>query len=140
VTGSLTLQEALRNRTRTFAMAVVRLSADLPLTAASRVIGNQLLRSATSVAANYRSCGRARSHRDFVSRIAIVLEEADETLFWLELIGEATALDPKLLEPLIKEAGELVLIFSAPQATATRRRRPGSGKAPVVAPDPSMNR
>src|SRR3981081_984804 len=79
----------LRARTKRFALAVVRLVSMPPKTEAGRIIGRQLLRSATSVAANYRSAGRARSRKEFGARIGVALEEADESLFWLELLTES---------------------------------------------------
>jgi four helix bundle protein len=123
---AISLQEGLRNRTKAFAREIIRLLGDLPRTQVARVLGDQLLRSATSVAANYRAAGRSRSRRDFISRIGIVLEEADESLYWLELMVDAEVGVSNRLQPLIKEASELVLIFAASQATVTNRRRPGS--------------
>ena len=79
----------LQDRTKRFAVAVVRFFSRLPKTEAASVIGRQLLRAGTSVAANYRSACRARSAADFISKISIVLEETDETLFWLELLVDA---------------------------------------------------
>ena len=79
-----TPQEELRQRKRQFACRVIRLFRSLPGTGEAQVIGKQLLRSATSVAANYRAAGRARSPAEFTSRIGVVLEEADDSQFWLE--------------------------------------------------------
>ena len=121
-----TPQEALRRRTKAFALGVVRLISDGSSGEIDRVIGRQLLRSSTSVAANYRSAGRARSRREFVSRIGVVLEEADESLFWLELLEELKY-RPGMTALLRKEAHELVSIFSASYETARRQsRRPRS--------------
>ena len=128
------LQRVLRDRTKKFACDVIRLIGEASSAQVSRVLTNQLLRSVTSVAANYRACGRARSQRDFVSRIGVVLEEADESQFWIEMLEEAGVFDRPRLQPLLKEAGELVLIFSASQATATKRRRV-SPPVPRRAPD-----
>jgi four helix bundle protein len=81
--------KALQERTRSFALRVLRVFRSLPDYRESRILGQQLLRSATSVAANYRSACRARSRPDFLSKLGVVEEEADETLFWLEFIAEA---------------------------------------------------
>ena len=81
-------------------------------------MGKQLLRSGTSVGANYRAVCRARSKPEFIARIGVVAEEADETIFWLELIEETKILNPKQLDEILKEAGELSAIFSASHKTA----------------------
>jgi four helix bundle protein len=88
----------------------------------AQVLGKQILRCGTSVAANYRSVCRARSKAEFVARVGIVAEEADETVFWLELIGETGTVEPEKLENLLKEAKELAAIFTASQHTAKGRR------------------
>ena len=113
-----TPQEELRNRTKTFAYRVIRLFRKLPKNAEAQIIGKQLLRSATSVAANYRAAGRARSQADFVSKIGVVLEEADEALFWLECLRDNAIMKPELLSELCEEAEQLVAIFSASRETA----------------------
>jgi four helix bundle protein len=110
----------LRARTKRFALAAVRLISVPSKTEAGRIIGRQLLRSATSVAANYRSACRARSRKEFGARIGVVLEEADETRFWLELLTEAELLLAPQIDGLIREATELVKIFSAAYRTASR--------------------
>ena len=109
--------ELLKKRTKKFAMEIVRLFRTLPRTDEARVIGRQLLRSATSVAANYRSVCRARSRPDFISKIGIVVEEMDETVFWLEMLCEARIVPAQRLTSLSKEAGELFAIFTASQLT-----------------------
>ena len=81
-------------------------------------MGRQLLRSGTAVAANYRAVCRARSKAEFVAKIGIVLEEADETVFWLEMLVEAGIVRSERMEPLLKEANELLAIFAASQRTA----------------------
>ena len=86
----------LQDRTKRFAVAVVRFFSRLTKTEAARVIGRQLLRAGTSVAANYRAAWRARSAADFISKISIVLEETDETLFWLELLVDAGIIEPTI--------------------------------------------
>src|SRR5258708_4939709 len=96
VAGS-TNSDDLKRRTKSFALMAIRVCQSLPRSQASTVITRQLLRSATSVGANYRAVCRARSTADFVSRLGIVLEEADEILFWLELIIESGATHPEKL-------------------------------------------
>jgi len=86
------------------------------------VTGRQFLRSGTSLAANYRAACRARSAADFISKISVVVEETDETLFWLEVLVEAELAKKSLVEPLMKECQELLKLFSASLATAKRNR------------------
>jgi four helix bundle protein len=117
VAGSTTSDE-LKRRTKSFALMAIRLCQELPRGQASTVITRQLLRSSTSVGANYRAVCRARSTADFVSKLGIVLEEADETLFWLELLIESGVADPHKTAPLLREANELVSIFVASLRTA----------------------
>ena len=112
----------LQDRTKRFAVAVVRFFSRLPKTEAARVIGRQLLRAGTSVAANYRAACRARSAADFISKISIVLEEADETLFSLELLVDADIIESRLTSRLSAECHELLKIFSASLATAKANR------------------
>jgi four helix bundle protein len=114
-------------------LSVVRLIGIGAVRDAERVIGRQLLRAATSVAANYRSAGRARSRREFSSRIGVVLEEADESLFWLELLEELKY-RPEMTEALRREARELVSIFSASYETA--RRHPRAPADPQITRSP----
>ena len=116
--AATTNSDALKDRTKRFAVLVIHLCQSFPRSPASTVITRQLLRSATSVGANYRAVCRARSSADFVSKLGIVLEEADETLFWLELLIESGAAHPDKTAPLLKEANELVSIFVASLRTA----------------------
>ena len=106
-------KEDLRNRTREFAISIVRTVASLPKNRITDVLGYQLLKSGTSIGANYREACRARSRADFLSKIGIVEQEADETLYWLELLEEMSLLDPRESELLRKEANELLSIFVA---------------------------
>jgi four helix bundle protein len=94
----------------------------LPRSDEARIIGKQLLRSATSVAANYRAAGRSRSRAEFISKIGIVVEEADETVFWLELLIETDVVKRMNIETLLCEANELLAIFAASQRTAKANR------------------
>ena len=114
--------KALQNRTKAFAVRIVKAFSRLPKDEAVRVIGRQLLRSGTSLAANYRAACRARSAADFISKISVVAEETDETLFWLELLVEAEFAKNSLVQPLMNECTELLKIFSASLATAKRNR------------------
>ena len=108
----------LKIRTKQFAIRVIRLSRALPRNEEARVLGKQLLRSATSVGANYRGACRSRSRAEFIAKLGVVLEEADETVFWLELLFEADIVGQARLAPLIKEAEELTSIFVASLRTA----------------------
>lgn len=118
VSGTTSKPEALRNRTKRFAMRIIRLFQHLPRSAEAQVLGKQLLRAGTSVGANYRAAGRARSKAEFVAKIGIVVEEADETIFWLECLMESGIVKPDLLKDLLAEANELVAIFAASRRTA----------------------
>ena len=110
----------LRERTKEFALRILRLCDALPKTDAARAIGRQLLRSGTSVAANYRAVGRARSRAEFVAKMGVVVEEADETVFWLELLADSGMVPKARLDELSREGNELVAIFVASQKTAKR--------------------
>lgn len=104
----------LRVRTKLFARRVIRLYCALPKNdAAAQIIGKQTLRSGTSVGANYREAYRARSRAEFISKIGDCLKEADETLYWLELLLEENFLTAAKLEPLMKENDELLAILTA---------------------------
>ena len=110
--------EELRNRTKLFALTVVKLFKALPKTGEAQVLGKQVLRCGTSVAANYRAVCRARSRAEFVSRIGIVVEEADETVFWMELLVDSAVVPARRMNGLLTEARELTAIFTASQQTA----------------------
>src|ERR1700694_2945889 len=112
----------LQDRTKKFALRIISAFSRLPKTEEARVLGRQFLRSGTSVAANYRAACRARSAADFISKISTVAEEADETLFWLELLLEADLVPAKVVGSLLVECEELVKIFSASVATAKANR------------------
>jgi four helix bundle protein len=119
-------KEELKKRTKKFALMIIKLVEDLPNTKAGYTIGDQIIRSGTSVGANYRAACRSRSDADFISKITVVEEESDETLYWLELISEAELLAKEKLQPIIKEADELTAIFTASGKTARQnspRRR-----------------
>lgn len=118
----VTKQEELRNRSKQFAISIVKSFRLLPKTDEARTIGRQLLRSATSVAANYRAAGRSRSRAEFISKISTVVEEADEAVFWLEMLSDSEIVRKKEIEPLLAEANELLAIFAASQRTAKANR------------------
>jgi four helix bundle protein len=114
--------EQLKIRSQKFALDVINFTKDLERDQASKVLGNQLLRAATSVGANYRTACRARSKADFISKITIVEEEADECVYWLELIDMAMLKPTEQIVPLKKEASELTAIFTASGKTAKENR------------------
>jgi four helix bundle protein len=117
------LDEAeLKARTKRFALDVIGAVETLPSGATARTIGNQLLRAGMSVGANYRAACRGKSKPDFISKLGIALEEADECLYWMELLGEAKILPVEKLEGLRREANELVAIFHASIKTARSSR------------------
>ncbi len=115
--------DELRLRSKAFAVRVVKLCRAMPHNAETRVVESQILRSATSIAANYRAVCRARSHADFVSKIGIVVEETDETIFWLELLVDLEIFVSSRVQPLLNEANELLAIFAASQLTAKQRAK-----------------
>ena len=117
---NLSKQEKLRDRTKRFALRIIRLFRHLPQATEAQVLGKQLLRSGTSIGANYRAAGRARSKAEFISKMGIVVEEADETVFWIECLIESGIVKPELLVDLLSEANELIAIFAASQRTALR--------------------
>ncbi len=102
----------LRERTTEFALRIVKLYQSLPKSNEAQVLGKQVLRSGTSVGANYRESQRAKSDADFINKLGSVLQEADETAFWLELIVRAGIMPAKRLEPLRKETDELIAILT----------------------------
>ena len=116
------VQRDLRDRTKAFALDAIQLVESLPRTRTGDVVGRQLLRAGTSVAANYRSACRARSRKEFIAKMGIVLEEADESQFWLEVVEERSMLRLEVTRPLLTEAGELVAIIVSSIQTARGRR------------------
>ena len=115
---SLDKHQELRRRTKDFALRVMRMCRTIPSTRETNIINNQILRSATGVAANYRAVGLARSKAEFISKLGIVLEEADETVFWLELLSDSGIIPASKLRELMAEGNELVAIFLASRKTA----------------------
>ncbi|MEO8148263.1 MAG: four helix bundle protein [Bacteroidia bacterium] len=113
--------EAFKQRTKTFALRTIKLFHSLPKTDEARIIGKQLLRSSTSVAANYRAACRARSEAEFHSKISIVVEEADESAFWMELIIEADIMKKERVDSLLKEANEILAVMSKARSTTSKK-------------------
>jgi four helix bundle protein len=105
--------ESLKLRTKHFALRLIKMFQLLPKTDEARIIGKQLLRSATSVAANYRAANRARSQAEFYAKIVIVVEETDETLFWLEILEESNIVSKDKLKEIKQESEEILKIVSA---------------------------
>jgi four helix bundle protein len=108
----------LHIRAKHFAIKIIKLIGRLPRTTEVKILGTQLIRSGTSVAANYRAACRARSKAEFVAKLGTVVEEADETVFWLELLVESGIVGGAQMDDLLKEASELRAIFSASRRTA----------------------
>ncbi len=108
----------LKQRTKQFALRVMKLVGALPENSLGRPIGNQLVRSGTAIGANYRAACRGRSKAEFVAKLGVVVEEADESAYWLELIIEGELLARKLVEPLLQEANELTAIMVASRKSA----------------------
>ena len=111
--------EELRERTKQFSLRIIRLFRQIPSQNDAHVIAKQVLRSGTSIGANYRAACRARSRNEFVAKLCIVVEEADETVYWLELLSEAELVPRDKLTSLLREAQELTAIFTASKATMT---------------------
>ena len=108
----------LKARTKRFAVSVVQLTDVLPDTIKGRVICKQLVRCGTSVASNYRAVCRARSRKEFISKLGTVIEEADESAFWLELIVECRLAKCELAKPVLDEANQIVAIMTKSRMTA----------------------
>jgi four helix bundle protein len=115
-------EKDLKIRTKQFAVDVFNFVDQLPNRKSANIIGNQLGRCASSIAANYRAACRGRSHAEFIAKIGIVEEEADETTFWLDIIPETKNAPREITEPLLKEARELTAIFTAASKTAKQNR------------------
>jgi four helix bundle protein len=113
----------LKQRTKEFALRIIKLVESLPREKISDVIGKQLLRSGTSVGANYRSACRAKSIADFISKMGTVEEEADESIYWMELLIESGLISKDEVDELLDEAGQIVAIIVSSIKTARRRKR-----------------
>ena len=114
--------DEMKERTKSFSLRAIRLVNALPKSAVSRVLGDQLLRSATSVAANYRAACKGRSKAEFIAKLGTVEEEADECQLWIELIGDSRLIHKQLLSSLLGEAKELTAIVAASRKSAFRNR------------------
>jgi len=124
--------EDLKKRTKQFALRILKLVAALPKNLAGKTIGGQLARAGTSVGANYRAACRARSKLEFIAKIGIVDEEADESAFWMELIIESELLKVHLVQPLLDEANELAKIMSSSRKSASESLKTKSnGKSSI---------
>ena len=109
-------------RRKAFGLRILKLVDHLPRSTSGRAIGNQLVRSGTSVGANYRPACRSRSRAEFAAKLGVVAEEADETVYWLEVIRDGNLLAAKKLTDLLKEADELTAIFTAGRRTSSRNQ------------------
>lgn len=117
-------EKDLKTRTRQFALRVMKLVTSLPRTTAGKAIGGQLVRSGMSVGANYRAACRGRSKAEFIAKLGIVEEEADESAYWMELIIAAALLPQSRVQPLLREAIELTAIMAASRKSASRNALP----------------
>ena len=116
------MKNELEGRTKRFALDVIGFFGNLPRNRVADVLGHQLLKSGTSIGANYREANRAQSHDDFIHKIAICEKEAAETEYWLELLIESGVANPGTGDDLLREARELLAIFVASGRTAKSRR------------------
>jgi four helix bundle protein len=127
-------EDDLKKRTKQFALRILKLVAALPRTIAGRTIGGQLARSGTSVAANYRAACCARSRAEFISRLGVVEEEADESALWLELLIEGELMKKELVETLWTEADEIVAIMTSSRKSAGQSLVADQAKSRITIP------
>ena len=113
--------EAFKKRTKKFVVDNIKLFRTLPKTEEAKIIGRQLLRSSSSVGANYRAVCRARSQAEFHSKLSTVVEEPDESVFWMEILTEAEVVSEKILNPLLQEANEILKVASTSRKTVSSR-------------------
>jgi four helix bundle protein len=116
-------KQDLKDRTKQFALRVIRMYTSLSKNRIAQVLGHQALRSGTSVGAHYREASRARSTAEFISKLEVAIQELDETRYWFELIVESKQIQQSQLGSLQTEAGELAAIFTASAKTAKSRRQ-----------------
>jgi four helix bundle protein len=114
--SSIAFATEMKSRTKQFSLRVIKLFQALPKREEAKILGKQLLRCSTSIGANYRAACRARSDNEYYAKICIVVEEADESMYWLELIGESNIFDMERIKPLLTEAEELTKIFASSRA------------------------
>jgi four helix bundle protein len=119
-------QQQMKARTKAFALRIIKLVSTLPNTSVANTLGKQLLRSGTSVGANYRSACRAKSTADFICKLAIVEEESDESVYWMELFVESDIVRNARLVDLIDEGNQIVSIIVAAIKTTKQKRNPKS--------------
>jgi four helix bundle protein len=112
------MSDELKNRTKAFSLRVIKMVDRLPKRQVTQIVGNQILRSGTSVGANYRAACRARSKKEFIAKLGIVEEECDETIYWMELLNEGGWVSKEKIEPIKKEAEEILRIMVASSKTA----------------------
>ena len=120
-------ERELKQRTRKFAVDILNFVDKLPNRRSAKIVGDQLGRCATSLAANYRAACRGRSGKEFISKIGVVEEEADESTFWLDILGDTKNATKEDIDPLLKEARELTAIFTASSKTAknnSKKKKP----------------
>jgi four helix bundle protein len=127
-------ERTFKERTRMFALAVIKLVGSLPRTRTADVLGRQLLRCGTSVGANYRAACRGRSVSDVIAKLGIVEEEADESIYWLELLGDAGVIPQDRIAPLSREANELVAMTVASIKTLRSREQASAPEKAVPKP------
>jgi len=126
--GAPVTPDEMRKRTRAFALRCVKLVRSFPKAPAGEIIGRQLIKAGTSVAANYRSACAARSHADFLSKLGIVEEEVDESIFWIDFAPDADLTKRSRVEDLLAEGRELLAIIVASEKTAKARRARPTGR------------
>ena len=117
--------DEMKKRTKAFALRCIRLTATFPKSPAGQIISKQLIKASTGVAANYSASCAARSHADFLNKLGIVEEEADESVFWIDFASDAALTKKRLVENLIAEGREILAIVIASQKTAKARRSAG---------------
>ena len=127
--------EEMKARTRSFALRVIRLAESLPNTPAASVVRNQIIRCGTSVGANYRVACRAKSRRDFVAKMGIVEEEADETLYWIELLIDADLIKRERVTALLRESDEILSIVVSSIKTARMEKNKLFSKSAIRNPN-----
>jgi four helix bundle protein len=134
-------QTELKQRTKRFALRIIKLVQSLPKDLVAGVVGKQLLRAGTSVGANYRAATRAKSRADFILKLSIVEEECDEALYWMELLVEGEIVKEGLLRPLMAEANEILSIIVASIVTARQKlpsRSPLTKRSPIRNPQSAL--
>jgi four helix bundle protein len=116
------MKEDLKKRTKNFALAVIEMTKIIPKISVGFILMGQIVKSSTSIGANYRSALRGRSKAEFISKIGVVEEEADETVYWLELLEESQMVNQVVLHPLLDEANQLTAIFTSIGKTAKSKK------------------